>query len=116
MDATNADKIRKCEHRRLTLVAEVEAKRAPVQGWVEAVGVKLIRLNKGKVEVFCPHHQTPKTVYYERRLFLAEALQLASGGNGQATPKQPQPDGSPKVIIGKHKGHRDKKGANQHVR
>ena len=93
--ATNGHKIHRFGPRKLALVAEVRAKRAFVQGWVELLGRRQIRHKHGKVEIFCVDRETAKTTYYERRVFLAEFLQLMPSGNGRPTTEESQPDGSP---------------------
>jgi hypothetical protein len=81
--ATSGQKIHRFGSRKLELVAEVQAKKAFVQGWVEALGRRQIRHKHGKVEIFCMDRETPKTIYYERRVFLADFLQLMPTGHGQ---------------------------------
>lgn len=95
--ATNGQKVHRFGPRKLELVAEVRAKKAFVQGWVELLGRRQVRHKKGKVEIFCVERETPKTIYYERRVFLAEFLQLMPSGNGRPTTEETQQDGSPDV-------------------
>lgn len=95
--STNGQKIHRFGSRRLELVAEARATKAFVQGWVEALGRRQIRHKHGKVEIFCVERETTKTIYYERRVFLAEFLQLMPTGNGRPSTEESQQDGSPDV-------------------
>lgn len=95
--ATNGQKIHRFGPRKLALVAKARATKAFVQGWVEALGRRQIRHKHGKVEIFCVERETPKTIYYERRVFLAECLQLMPSTNGRPTTEESQLDGSPDV-------------------
>lgn len=95
--SANGQKLHRFGPRKLELVAEVRARKAFVQGWVEAIGRRQIGYKHGKVEIFCVDRETPKTIYYERRVFLAEFLQLMPSGSGQPAPNELQPDGSHKA-------------------
>jgi hypothetical protein len=95
--STNGRKIHRVGPRKLELVAEARATKAFVRGWVEALGRYQIRHQKGNVEIFCIERETAKTIYYERRVFLAERLQLVASKNGRPTTEESQPNGSSDV-------------------
>ena len=70
------------EDRRLHLVGMARAKKLGDVGFIEPEGRKAIVKGKGTVEIFYPEREERRTVYYNRRVFLAEFAEFIESQPG----------------------------------
>ena len=69
-------KAAKCEDRRLRLVGKARSKALGDVGFIEETGKKAINKGRGAVEIFFLDREERRTIYYNRRVFLAQFAEL----------------------------------------
>jgi len=65
-------KTAKCEQRKLELVGKAKPRKLDSIGFVEKRGRQRLLQGKGHVEIFFPAREERRTIYYEKRVFLAQ--------------------------------------------